>query len=892
MTKPASASTPPFISRPGGGPAPLLVVAIGGVLSVWVFFSIRSAENRGREQEFSRRAQNIALRAEDYLGRREEAVYTLRAMFETSPHVSRAQFERVARELLSRQVGIYELQWVPIVPGAERARYEAAARAEGFPRFEFTEHADDPPGTLRRSADRPVHAPVYYVVPYAGNEPALGFDMASAPSAWAKLQGFARQGVLAASGRVPLLVAKADPPNWGYITELPVYDQPIDDLAPEARLAHLKGYIFGVFRLSDVLEDMFNRMSGHGVDVLFLDESATPERRFLHYHTATPEPGRTSPPTVAMMATGMHLHLNFEHAGRTWSLWMRPSAAWRAQQSGYRSWFFGSLLLGLSIGLGLYLRTQRHRAELVARLVAERTAELRDSQRKLDAFLHALPGMAYRGVYAQEFEVTYVSEGSIALTGYRPEEFLSGRVHLRDLIHPDDLPHARKVTRAAAAAGVEIEAAYRLRAVDGTEKWVLSRGRSPGLDGRGRPLFEGLAIDITAQKRAEHDRLALERKLLDGQKLESLGLLAGGIAHDFNNLLTGVLGNAGLARLSVPPGSPIEPQLRAIEHSALRAAELCRQMLAYAGKGRFVIESADLTLLVEALLPLLNTSIARRAELRLEMSRDLPAVMADATQLRQIVMNLVLNAADAMGPEGGTITIRTGRAPADAAFLATCAAGSDLPPGEFVLLEVSDTGCGMAPEVVARIFDPFFTTKFAGRGLGLAAALGIVRGHRGALHVCSTVGRGSRFQLLLPPTAERGTLPTAITPPESTWRRAGHVLVVDDEEPVRLVAADMLKSVGLTPRVVNDGLAGIAVFRENPAHYELVLLDLMMPAQSGEETLAALRAIKPGVRVLLMSGYSEGDLLRRLAHDRSPVAFLPKPFTRDALVEKLRVLLG
>jgi CheY-like chemotaxis protein len=315
-------------------------------------------------------------------------------------------------------------------------------------------------------------------------------------------------------------------------------------------------------------------------------------------------------------------------------------------------------------------------------------------------------------------------------------------------------------------------------------------------------------------------------------------------------------------------------------------------MLAYAGKGRFVVESLDLTLLIEGLLPLLNTSIALRAELRLVVARDLPAVMADATQLRQIVMNLVLNAADAIGDRHGLITITTGLMRADAAYLAAGVAGRDLRPGEYVFLEVGDNGTGMTAEVMARIFDPFFTTKFAGRGLGLAATLGIVRGHYGALHVESETGRGSRFRLLLPPTRERGAMPTALTPAEASWHRAGQVLIIDDDEAVRLVTAEMLKTLGLTPRACADGPAGLAAFRENPALYDLVLLDLLMPAMSGEETLAVLRAIRPDVRVLLISGYSEGDLLRRLHNDASPLAFLAKPFLREALVEKLRAMLG
>jgi PAS domain S-box-containing protein len=663
--------------------------------------------------------------------------------------------------------------------------------------------------------------------------------------------------------------------------------------------APVAGYILGVFRIPEMLDETIRRHPTTALETIYIDPTVKdPAQQVFHFQGLSPNTdGSAAPPTEDAFRAGYLIREQPLPIGsRVWRVLYRPRPNWAAQLESRVPLVLLVSGLILSTVLAAFVRQQTRHGELIERLVDERTAELRESQHKLDAFLHALPGMAYRGTYADEFEVTYISEGSIALTGYQPEEFMSGRIHLRDIIHPDDLLQARKTTRAAAAAGGEIEASYRIRTRDGIEKWVLSRGRNPGKDAEGHPLFEGLAIDITAQKRAEFDRLAIERKLLEGQKLESLGLLAGGIAHDFNNLLTGVLGNAGLARLSVPPGSPVEPQLRAIEHAALRAAELCRQMLAYAGKGRFVIEPIDLTLLAEALVPLLSTSIARRAELRLDVTRELPAVMGDATQLRQIVMNFVLNAADAIGTAGpsatGRITITTGVMHADAAYLATCVAGRELPPGQFVFLNVADSGCGMPPDVLARIFDPFFTTKFAGRGLGLAAALGIVRSHNGALHVTSTVGTGSSFRLLLPPTTERGALSPPASPAGASWQRTGRALIIDDEADVRQVATHMLPSLGMSADAVADGTAGLASFRENPAAYDIVLLDLMMPGMSGEETLGALRSVRPEVRVLLMSGYTEGDLLRRLAHDRSPLSFLSKPFTRESLVDKLRALLG
>ncbi|MSU23347.1 MAG: response regulator [Opitutus sp.] len=355
-----------------------------------------------------------------------------------------------------------------------------------------------------------------------------------------------------------------------------------------------------------------------------------------------------------------------------------------------------------------------------------------------------------------------------------------------------------------------------------------------------------------------------------------------------------VLGSdATLVRLALPADSPFDPQLRSIEIASLRAADLCQQMLAYAGMGRLKLEPVDLSALVETLRPLIEVALVRRATLHLVLKPELPAVLVDPALIRQSVMNLILNAAESIGEPGGEITLSTGVMHADHALLATCAAGNELIEGDYVFIEVRDTGSGMTPEIIAKIFDPFFTTKFTGRGLGLSAAIGTVRGHKGALRVVSSPGHGSVFRLLLPPVPGGAPLPPQTEPPPSTgWQRTGRGLIIDDDELVRSVNALMIRSFGLEPFIALDGAAGLAAFRENPASFDLVLLDLLMPGLSGEETLIALRALRPDVRVLIVSGHSADDIMQRQAGGSGPLAFLHKPFKRTALEQKLRELLG
>lgn len=400
--------------------------------------------------------------------------------------------------------------------------------------------------------------------------------------------------------------------------------------------------------------------------------------------------------------------------------------------------------------------------------------------------------------------------------------------------------------------------------------------------------------DITERKRAEDEHRSLERKLLETQKLESLGVLAGGVAHDFNNLLAAILGNAGLALADLPPDSPARESLRQIESASRRAAELTQQMLAYAGKGLFMMQHLDLNLLIEDMSYLVKASIVKTASIDYRLAPHLPAVDADATLIRQLMMNLITNAAEAIGDQNGSILVSSGVRYADAQYLATTHLAPNIPAGYYVHLEVSDTGSGMNAETLAKIFDPFFTTKFTGRGLGLAAVLGIVRSHGGAVKVVSTPRDGTTFTILLPcasavAVAVAEPLPPA-RPAPLAWRVGGTVLVIDDEELVRLMLSQLLERLGFSVLVAGDGQAGVEVFRSHADVIGCTLLDMTMPQLNGEQTFRALRLIKSDARVVLMSGYDEQELSSRFA-GQGLAGFLHKPFSPIDLRDKLQQVL-
>jgi two-component system, cell cycle sensor histidine kinase and response regulator CckA len=397
--------------------------------------------------------------------------------------------------------------------------------------------------------------------------------------------------------------------------------------------------------------------------------------------------------------------------------------------------------------------------------------------------------------------------------------------------------------------------------------------------------------DITAHKAAAEDSLAFERRLQETQKLESLGVLAGGIAHDFNNLLTGILGNASIARLELPPGhAPVRAALDNVEQAAMRAADLCKQMLAYAGKGRFVVQPLSLSGIVRETAELLEVSINKRATLELELGEELPAFQGDASQVRQVLMNLVINAAEAIGARRGRITVRTSCVQVSADMLAQFTYRDSAREGVFVCLEVTDTGCGMDKQMLARIFDPFFTTKFTGRGLGLAAVLGIVRGHKGAIAVESGPDRGSSFKILFPSLQQRATPPEPLLQAAPAEQQTGSILVVDDEPAVRGVAVRVLRNAGYRVAEAADGAAAVELVRRSPSEYSLVLLDLTMPRMDGEEAFRLLREINPDIRVVVMSGFNEQDTENRFIGQRLS-GFVAKPFGAETLLSKVKTVL-
>jgi len=432
---------------------------------------------------------------------------------------------------------------------------------------------------------------------------------------------------------------------------------------------------------------------------------------------------------------------------------------------------------------------------------------------------------------------------------------------------------------------LEASLADRDRQMVALNREVAERQRAETELASHRDHLERLVRDRSAELEAAHERLR------HTQKLESLGVLASGIAHDFNNLLTVILGNAEMARVELGSGDASR-SLDDIEQAARRAAELCRELLAYAGKSKIQMEPLDFNRDIREIGELLRVTVPRSFRVTYELADGLPQIEADASQIRQVVMNLITNAAEAIGERSGQIAIRTDLVQCDQETLGSLILGQELPAGAYLRLEVEDDGCGMSQTTRQNMFDPFYTTKFAGRGLGLAAVLGIIRGHRGAIHCRSELGRGSTFQIYLPaPASDDSSLEQPDAPAAGDGIPAFRVLLAEDEPLVRQVTGRMLARLGGTVVEAVNGRDALRRFEAEPGGFNLVMLDLIMPSLGGEETLRQIRQVCPGQKAVLLSGLAE-DTVDRALLGQSHTVFLQKPLDLRLLADRLRKILA
>ncbi len=500
-------------------------------------------------------------------------------------------------------------------------------------------------------------------------------------------------------------------------------------------------------------------------------------------------------------------------------------------------------------------------------------------------------------------ENDFISPAIEGISGYTPEQiktpeqaFTTGDVNLEDdpwlrLIVPEDRHRVAEAFEALYTGAIDRKVSeYRLVRSDGEIVWIRDNcvaTRHPS----GAVQIDGVLADVTAYKKAEEDRRKLEERIQQTQKLESIGVLAGGIAHDFNNLLLVILGRTGIAVSSDNYPTHIRESLQEVETAAQRASELCRGLLVYSGRAPYMTEPIDFGELVQEMEKLLRLANSPGIRIETEFPEEIAFVDGDAAQLRQLVMNLITNAVDSITGGSGKIQISIEKRWCEKADLMSAFTQNSLPEGDYVLLSVSDTGCGMSEETLSRIFDPFFTTKFTGRGLGLAAALGIIRGHHGSILVTSEPGVGTRTLVRLPVLMAKPVQQVTRAEEAVAWQPSGAVLLVDDEDAVRRIGSLMLEGIGVKVVSVGSGEDALRMLDRGIHDLRCVILDLMMPGLSGTDTLRAIREKNQNLPVLIVTGYGESDA-NDLLGELSATGILVKPFTSEQLEVALREAVG
>ena len=500
-------------------------------------------------------------------------------------------------------------------------------------------------------------------------------------------------------------------------------------------------------------------------------------------------------------------------------------------------------------------------------------------------------------------EEDFISPAIEGICGYPPEQiktpiqaFAAEVVNLEDdpwirLVVPEDRDRCVKVFDEIYAGTLDRSVhEYRLTRSDGEIIWIRDNcvaTRHPP----GAVQLDGVLTDVTAHKQAQLDQRKLEKRIQQTQKLESIGILAGGVAHDFNNLLVVIMGNADLAVSSGNCPGHIRERMQEIETAAQRAAELCRELLVYSGRAPYVTAPINLVDLIQEMEKLLRVANSPGVWIEIDFPDEIARIDGDAAQLRQLVMNLITNAVDSFKGESGRIQISIEERWCEEADLANTFTHESLPAGQYVLFSVSDTGCGMTEETLSRIFDPFFTTKLTGRGLGLAAALGIVRGHNGAFCVTSELGVGTRSLVYFPALTKTQIEPATGTVKAAAQQTSGVVLLVDDEDAVRRIGSLMLERLGVKVVAVASGEEALRIMDSGAHDLRCVILNLMMPGLSGTDTLRAIREKNQSLPVLIVTGYGESDASELLG-GLSATGLLAKPFTSEQLEEALHAALG
>jgi len=833
-----------------------ICLVTGLLLTTLATLWVKGSRDRLAQTHLENHAQHVMSGLRHQVALYRNLLYAARGAMEAQPAMEWREWRAFVdqADIPNHYQGIKGLAFTAVVPRDQLPAYIASRTRPGMPPFELVSHGDHPTLFI-----------IQFFEPLERNPQALGFDIASETD-----QRGSSDAATISTGTfiiTPPIQHPITVPDQGprLVFSLPVYRPGARVDSPESmRKAHLgwvSEAVWAHFLMGEVLK-------GETQDIALEWVTRGSDGRDVQIFAKA----KDQPPGVLLSPMTFHLVVG----GQAWKLTFQPTAAFDASAGRFRPHlvFAGGAMISLllfALARALNLTWQR------ARVLAEKmTDSLRASTQLNQAQWEAMPLAAM--VVDKEGRIQSWNKAAVHMFGYEAPE-VCGRSLIDTLIQEDSRDAFRHLWRRL-ERGLEGQRAHHLG--------LTKQGLTPPCTWYGAVLrdakqgFEGVAFLVDDLS----ERIKAEEALRHAQRLESLGMLAGGVAHDFNNLFTALLGNLSMARLQAVEGSPENRYLENAEAITFQASRFAQQLLAYSGKGTFHVEATHLSHLVGKLSNLLKAALPKLVVLQVDLAEALPKVQVDHAQFQQVIMNLVMNGAEAIGTDRtGLIRIVTRQTHLSATEGSLLHAGGPLPAGDYVSLEVHDTGCGMAPDVLERIFDPFFTTKPKGHGLGLSAILGILRAHGAGLSIQTREGTGTAFRIFLAPLAE-GSSPQSH---EHSGPIARHVarkgpctlLLVDDEEELRAAAESMLAHLGCRVLLAEDGIQALECLAAHP-EVDLVLMDLSMPRMGGVEAFLQIRSRWPRMRVILSSGYDQSHSIESL-REMQPTGFLSKPYNLNNL---------